>query len=75
MVILFQGLISVLASILPNKLSITLNFIGNLTHIHPYVYTSISCGGIKQTMVRSGLGLGLGLDFRVRVRVMVRVRV
>ena len=63
MVILFQGLISVLASILPNKLSITLNFIGNLTHIHPYVYTSISCGGIKQTMVR------------VRVRVMVRVRV
>ncbi len=63
MVILFQGLISVLASILPNKLSITPNFIGNLTHIHPYVYTSISCGGIKQTMVR------------VRVRVSVRVRV
>jgi hypothetical protein len=63
MVNLFQGLISVLANILLNKLSITLNLIGNLTHIHPYVYTSISCGGIKQTMVR------------VRIRVRVRVRV
>jgi hypothetical protein len=38
-----------------------LNFIGNLTHIYPYVYTSISCGGMKQTMVR------------VRVRGRVRV--
>jgi hypothetical protein len=36
MVIFFQGLISILASILPNKLSVTLNFIENLTHMHPY---------------------------------------